>query len=169
MIVECQLYKLSAKFIIDYPSNLYPELLSKEDRPHYCILVETHCDYFLCIPFRSNIEHNNAFKFKNTLRSQTSQSGLDYSKMVILKDTNYLDDSNIVIDKDEYKTTIKCYTKIANQAIKYLEKYINHIQGTHILNSKEYDRLYKYSTLPYFHNILNLPVIHSVNKILTVI
>lgn len=153
-----QLYKLSAKFFIDYPNHEFPELLSKPDRPHYCLLIDTHCDYYICIPFRSNIEHDNAFKFKNTARSNRSQSGLDYSKIVIIKDLDYLNDENVVIDKDEYKIAIKNLQKIELQVLKYVETYIKHVTNICPLNKKEYNRKYKFSTLPYFHDILNLPI-----------
>ncbi|MBQ2396828.1 MAG: hypothetical protein II304_07350 [Bacteroidales bacterium] len=157
MQYDYQLYKLSNKFIADYPPQDYPELLLKADRPHYCLLIETNSDYFICVPFRSNIEHNNAFKFKNTQRSKRSKSGLDYSKIAIINKGEYLSNAKIAVDKDEYKTAIKCMEKIVNQASKYVNDYINHINGSHVLNIKEFDRKYRFSTLPYFHDILNLP------------
>ena len=88
MDFDYQLYKLTSKFMSDYPISSYPEILSKPDRPHYCLLIDTHCDYFICVPFRSNIGHNNAYLFKGTKRSKRSRSGLDYSKIAIIKD-NY--------------------------------------------------------------------------------
>lgn len=155
---DFELYKLSNQFIKDYPSNLYPEILSKTNRPHYCLLIDTHCDYFICLPFRSNIEHKNAFKFKNTNRSQQSNSGLDYTKMVIINNHDYLDNSNIVIDQDEYKQAMQNIKKIIDDATEYLQTYIEHINNKTILHKRKFDRLYKYSTLPYFHDVLNLPV-----------
>lgn len=156
MNIDYEIYKLSSQFNIDYPIDKYPEILYKADRPHYCLLIETHCDYFICIPFRSNIEHNNAFIFKGTNRSKQSRSGLDYSKMVIIKDTKYLDDTNIIIDQDEYKQAIKNFQIIADKSIEYLEIYINHINGTKILHQREFNRLYKFTSLKYFHDILGI-------------
>lgn len=158
MTFDYQLYKLSAKFFADYPHHKFPELLSKPDRPHYCLLIDTHCDYFICVPFRSNIEHNYAFKFKNTIRSSHSQSGLDYSKIAIINNLDYLNDANVVVDKDEYKIAIRNSKKIALQVMKYVETYVNHITNICPLNQKEYNRMYKFSTLPYFHDILNLHI-----------
>lgn len=156
MDFDYQIYKLSSKFTNDYPITLYPEVLEKPDRPHYCLLIDTHCDYFICVPYRSNILHNNAFHFKNTNRSNRSRSGLDYSKIVIIKDCGYLDDRNVVIDQDEYNNTIKNAAKIVTEATTYVDQYIAHINGTAPLHKREYERKYKYSTLPYFHDELGL-------------
>lgn len=158
MNYDYELYKLSNQFIADYPSNLYPELLSKSSRPHYCLLIETHCDYFICVPFRSNIDHNNAFKFKNTRRSSKSKSGLDYSKVAIINNTDYLSSANVVIDKDEYNQAVHNIKTIAKEVCDYIDKYISHIKGEKVLHEKQYLRLYQYSTLPYFHDVLKLPV-----------
>ena len=152
-----QIYKLSTEFEIDYPVSKYPEILYKPDRPHFCLLIETHCDYFICVPFRSSIDHKNAFLFKNTNRSKRTHSGIDYSKMVIIKDTKYLDNKNVVVDQDEYIQAIKHIQTIVLESVSYLETYINHINGTKVLHKKDFDRRYKFTTLKYFHNILNLP------------
>lgn len=129
MDFDYQIYKLSNKFAENYPQSSYPEILTKPDRPHYCLLIDTHSDYFICVPFRSNIMHDNAYLFKNTERSKRSRSGLDYSKIAIIKDTAYLDDQNVVIDQDEYKETVKNAAKITT--------YIAHINGTTTLHPKE--------------------------------
>ena len=40
--------------------------------------------------------------FTTTLRSQKSKSGLDYSKTVIIKDTDYLDTATTaIVDRDD--------------------------------------------------------------------
>lgn len=153
---DYEIYKLSQKFETDYPITKYPEILYKSDRPHYCLLIESHCDYFICVPFRSNIDHNNAFLFKGTKRSKKSRSGIDYSKMIIIKDTDYLNNTNVVIDQDEYNQAIKHIDTIVNESVSYLEIYINHIKGTKVLHQREFDRLYKYTSLKYFHDILRI-------------
>ena len=85
-----EIYKLSTKFYIDYPETQYPELMKKDNRPYTCLLIETKDEYFICVPFRSNITHKDAFLFKNTQRSTYSHSGLDYRKTVIIKDMEYI-------------------------------------------------------------------------------
>lgn len=44
---------------------------------------------YICVPFRSHIHHKNAFLFKNTERSKTDSSGLDYSKTVLIRPEDY--------------------------------------------------------------------------------
>lgn len=44
---------------------------------------------YICVPFRSHIHHKNAFLFKNTERTKTDSSGLDYSKTVLIRPEDY--------------------------------------------------------------------------------
>lgn len=148
---------LSPKFLQDYPSAQYPEIMRKHGRPYSCLIIDTHDDYYICIPFRSSIGHNQAFLFKNTQRSKSSRSGLDYKKMVLIKDESYFDKATTaIVDSDEYKEAITNLEKIANEAARYIDDYIAHIAGTTPLHPREFDRRYRFSTLPYFHDILGL-------------
>ena len=157
MKYTASVHLLSEKFIKHYPLSNYPELMYKAGCQYACLLIETHEGYTICIPFRSSIKHKNAFIFKGTIRSRQSRSGLDYSKMVIINDSSYLDlKQTAIIDQDEYNEMRKNLSKIVEQVHKYVQKYINHIKGTEPLHPKEYLRQYEYSTLPYFHDILNL-------------
>ena len=94
--------------------------------------------------------------FKNTKRSQQRHSGIDYSKMIIIKDLNYLNSSNVVIDKDEYLQTIKFTPTIVSESVQYLNDYIAYINGSALLSEREFEKRYKFSTLKYFHDILGL-------------
>lgn len=152
-----EIYKLSSNFYADYPEAQYPELMQKDNRPYTCLLIETKDEYFIRVPFRSNITHKDAFLFKNTRRSNSSPSGLDYRKAVIIKDMKYIDSSTLaVVDHDEYVATIANIERIVNDVNEYVDKYINHIQKTSVLHTREFERHYQYSTLQYFHNILGL-------------
>lgn len=62
-------YQLTQEFMADYPEASYPELMHKLGRPYSCLLVDTHKEYYICIPFRSHINHKNAFMFHGTERS----------------------------------------------------------------------------------------------------
>ncbi len=66
--MECdsELSLLSSKFTQDYPPAAYPELMHKYGRPYTCLLIETHDDYFICVPFRSFIGHKKVFLFTGT-------------------------------------------------------------------------------------------------------
>lgn len=105
---DSKVYLLSSRFANDYPLSLYPELMYKQGRPYTCLLIETHDDYFICVPFRSSINHKNAFLFKGTARSLKSHSGLDYSKTVIIRDSEYIDSTTpAIVDQDEYREMSK--------------------------------------------------------------
>ena len=143
MEFEVAIYQLSTEFIRDYPSHRYPELMYKKGRPYSCLLIDLHLDYFICVPYRSSIHHKNAFLFSGTERSRRTKSGLDYSKMVLVEKTEYLD-------------TIRNIKKIAGEVLDYLEDYIHHADGSRTLHPREYARKYQYSTLPYFHDVMKI-------------
>jgi len=156
MDFDVEIYQLSAEFIKDYPAAQYPELMCKKGRPYSCLLVDLHQDYFICIPYRSSIQHNNAFLFRGTRRSKRTRSGLDYSKIVLIREEQYLDSAKAVVDQDEYTETLKNIKRIVGGAVDYVDTYINHVSGKKPLHPKEYQRKYQYSTLPYFHDIMGI-------------
>ncbi|MBE6892069.1 MAG: hypothetical protein E7481_08625 [Ruminococcaceae bacterium] len=155
MEFEVTVRQLSPSFMADYPESLYPELMHKQGRPYSCLLVESH-DYTICIPFRSSIPHKNAFLFRGTKRSSETRSGLDYTKIVLIKKEEYFDDSKAVVDQDEYNEAMKNIDIIVSEVLEYINSYIIHIRGEKILHKREFDRKYLYSTLVYFHDILGL-------------
>lgn len=153
----CQVYRLSAKFRNSYPNGVFPELMCKQGCPYTCLLIESHDGYFICVPFRSNITHKNAFLFKRSARSRRTKSGLDYSKTVIITNTEYIDSSTpAVVDQDEYREILVNLPRIVSEVNCYLTVYMNHIQGKKIIHPRDFMRLYGYSTLKYFHNELGL-------------
>lgn len=151
------IYLLSQKFMQAYPLSLYPELMYKQGRPYTCLLIQTHEGYLICVPFRSSIHHKNAFLFKHSARSEKSQSGLDYSKIILIQDEEYLDSSkNALVDQDEYREMRTSLPKIVKQVDLYIRRYKDHVIGAKPLHKREYERNYQYSTLPYFHDILGI-------------
>lgn len=155
MKFDSTLSLLSLKFSKDYPADTYPELLHKHNRPYTCLLIETHNDYFICVPFRSSIRHKNAFMFTSTARSKYTKSGLDYSKIIIIKDNIYFDSTaTAIVDRDEYTEMMKNLPTIVQEANDYVEAYINHIKGIVPMHPRAFARKYQYSTLRYFHDIL---------------
>lgn len=130
----------------------------KDKRPYGCLLIKTHNDYYICVPFRSHIHHKNAFLFKNTERSKTDSSGLDYSKTVLIRPEDY--DKylieNAVVDTDEYKAVRMSIYKIEKQISKYIEGYVKSVSDFENADKKSFERNYKYSTLKYFHDILGI-------------
>lgn len=147
---------LSQKFSNDYPEKIFPELMLKHGCPYTCLLIDTHDGFFICVPFRSSISHNTAFLFKNTRRSKKSRSGLDYTKMVPIKGGDYIDDVAAIVDNDEYVETLQNIERIDADVNRYISDYCKHIKGKYKLAERDFVRRYKYSTLPYFHDILGL-------------
>lgn len=125
----------------------------KDKRPYGCLLIKTHNDYYICVPFRSHIHHKNAFLFKNTERSKTDSSGLDYSKTVLIRPEDY--DKylieNAVVDTDEYKAVRMNIYKIEKQISKYIEGYVKSVSDFENADKKSIERKYKY-----FHDILGI-------------
>ena len=147
--------RLSKNFYQKYPKTQYPEILEKESRAYACLLIEFR-EYFICIPYRTNVLHANAYHFKTSKRSLSHKSGLDYSKIAIINNKDYIENQPVTIDKDEYNETMINIDKIVTGAILYVESYIDHINKTKILHQREFTRKYGFSTLRYFHDILGL-------------
>ena len=125
-------------------------------RAYKCVLFQTHYDYFICIPYRSEISHNYAYHFKNSKRSKMHKSGLDYTKIVIINKSEYIDSQDALIDQDEYKETMINSQRIMYEALCFVEDYVSHIKGEQILHPKEFYRRYNYSPLKYFHHELGI-------------
>lgn len=153
---DVEVKAVSEKFAIDYPNDYYPEIMCKENRPYAFFLIDLHIGYFICIPFRTNILHKNAFIFRSSMRSKRSRSGLDYTKVLLIKDSRYISDANIVVDNDEYNEMMINAGRIVKEICNYIDDYKKHIGREKILHPKEFERRYKYSTLKYFHDVLGI-------------
>lgn len=157
---DYQILRLTDEFYSAYANPPYKEIMKKQGRAYNCLLFQTHYDYFICIPYRTEISHANAYHFKTSIRSRKHKSGLDYSKIIIVSNTAYLDNKNAIIDKDEFNETIRYLEKIKTGALKYVEDYIMHLNGERVLHSAEFKRRYQFSTLQYFHKelkVINYP------------
>lgn len=118
--------------------------------------MQTHYDYYICIPYRTEIKHDYAYHFKRSERSRKHRSGLDYSKIVIINKAEYLDNKDVVIDKDEYVETVLYMNRIQREASEFVEDYCQHIRGEKVLNEREVQRRYQFIPLKYFHKELRL-------------
>lgn len=150
---DYQIRLLSEKFFNDYPNKKYPEITLKERRAFNFFIFETKYDYYIAVPFRSKISHKNAYLFKNSKRSRITKSGIDYSKMLIIKNPEYISGEGY-IDKDEFNEFEKNIKEIAEKSLKYLDDYIKNYSNPK--DKKSFERKYKYTTLKYFHKELNL-------------
>ena len=144
------LTKLSSDFLENYPANVYPELLCKAECPFTYLCIDIHCGYYICIPFRSNISHHDAFLL------QDSKSGLDYTKIILVNKKAYLDSQDICVNQDQYNEVRENILKIVIGAVKYIDDYIWHVTGVKPMHQRDFVRRYRYSTLPYFHDIMHI-------------
>lgn len=151
-----QILKLTNDFYNDYPRNDYPEILRKKQRPYNCLLVETHYDYFICVPYRTDINHDYAFKFSSSSRSASHNSGLDYTKIIIVRNLDYVDSIDALVDQDEYHETMINLKKISEEATRFVEDYVAYQKGELSLHPAEVRRRYNYTTLKYFHSELGI-------------
>lgn len=154
---DYQVLNLTNQFYTDYPNPPYREIVRKDNRPYNCLLIQSHYGYFMCIPYRSHINHEYSYKFKDSQHSKRTDSGLDYTKTVIVTDSNYLGLIDAVVDKDEFKETRENIDYIKKDVQRYIDDYVDYINGTsEKYDPKSFRRAYGFSTLKYFHNQLNL-------------
>ncbi len=107
-------------------------------------------------PISQQIHHKYAYHFKTTSRSKIHKSGLDYTKIVIVNKSEYIDEKNAIIDKDEFNETMMHLDKIKAEALQFVEDYIKHHKKVAVLHEREYYRRYAFSTLQYFHKELGI-------------
>ena len=156
---DYEIKKLSQQFYKDYPHDQYQEILTKEGRSYDVVLFEIDylADCYVCVPFRTEMKHNNGYKFKFSDRSKKHQSGLDFSKLVIVLKDDYIGESS-TIDIDEYKEFEKQEDHIHKNLEKYIHDYVEHVNAHIPLHIKQFERKYKYSTLKYFHKELGIVI-----------
>lgn len=156
---DYQVLRMTEKFFDHYPELEYPEIMRKKLRSYSCLLIETHYKFFICIPYRTEIRHKYAYHFKKSKRSREHRSGLDFTKMIIIKNAEFIDNKEAEIDADEYAETRNKIYEIVKKALSFLDDYIMHHTGERMLNQREYDRRYKFSSLQYFHREMGLYVL----------
>lgn len=158
-------FKLTSKFYKDFPHDRFPEIMKKESRPYNCLLIETD-EYIMAIPYRTDLNPHNkdAYRFKRSARSATHSSGLDYQKMVIITDSDYLEPTGYSIDSDEYKETVANIKRIVDEAVTYVRRYIEHHTSCP-MNKHDFARAYRFSTLQYFHDALGISTIKKAQAV----
>ena len=67
---DFQILKLTDAFYEAHPNAIFKEIMIKRKRAYTCLLFQTHYDFFICIPFRTEIMHDNAYHFKDSARSK---------------------------------------------------------------------------------------------------
>ena len=90
------------------------------------------------------------------MRSLKHKSGLDYTKIIIINKTEYIDNKDAIIDNDEFNETMIMLDKIKRDALQFVEDYVAHVAGKTELHPSEFRRRYLFSTLQYFHKELGI-------------
>ena len=156
-VYDHQVLRLTEEFYDRYPNPPFTELETKESRQYNCLLVQSHYGYFICIPFRSRVNHKYAFHFKDSARSRRGKSALDYSKSVIVNDTVFLDSKPAIVDSDEYSEMMRNMDIIVAEILKYVDEYVSFCNNETLrISEEEFARRYRFSTLKYFHDILGV-------------
>lgn len=130
--------------------------MNKEKRAYNCFIFKLWDDRFICVPYRTEINHKYAYSFKQSARSKLHNSGLDFSKSVIITDENYICTQSAVVDTDEFHETIANIDIIANKVLQFVTDYIDYIKFQNNMSKQEFNRRYRYSPLKYFHKELNI-------------
>lgn len=153
---EYYILRLADAFYCAYPNPPYSEILNKKRRAYSCLLLLPQPQYYICIPYRTEISHPYAFHFQKSKRSRSHRSGLDHTKLVIIQNLDYLEKKQAVIDHDEYVETINNIDKIVRDAVRFIDEYCGYITGKNCLHKSEYERRYQFSPLKYFHQELGI-------------
>ena len=95
-----------------------------------------------------------------------NRSGLDYTKIVIIANKEFISSDEAIIDQDEYTETVRHIGRIRQDAERFVQDYIAHISGIHMLSEREFDRRYRYAPLKYFHEEMGIDSDQTVKNFL---
>ena len=113
-----EFHRLSKDFYAQF--SKYKEVLTKEDRPYYVLLLELD-GLIYAIPLRSHIMHPYCFIADD---SDGQNRGLDYSKAVLITDTTrYIDPASVTIRQYEYNVYKQREHLIRKQFSSYVASY----------------------------------------------
>lgn len=146
-----QLNYLSNDFYTHYNSKDFPEIENKQSRSYMVLLIHIGNNTF-AVPFRTNVSHNNCYKFKTSTRPTDSITGLDYTKAVIVNEPGYIGAPARINDK-EYIELSKNYHFILKQFEKFVSDYIAFVNGK---NNYYTAKKFRFTTLQYFHEELGI-------------
>jgi len=144
-------HRLSAAFYAQF--GHCKEILTKGERPYYVLLLELD-NLTYAIPLRSQITHAYCYIADN---SNGQNSGLDYSKSVIISDiTKYIDPTPVTIRQHEYNILKQHEYQIKKKFSSYVKLYKKEIQRRQEKITLPNSPLCCFSTLKYFHKELGL-------------
>lgn len=139
---------LTDEFYKAYPSELYPEIEQKRNRPYIQVYVEIN-EIQYAIPLRSEIHHPHVL-----WTDKKNHCGVDFSKAVVITDERYIDMlTEPHIRENEFDALRGKDYKIRVKMEKYIEEYKKAKQD---LGKKHNQNLVKYSTLQYFEKEIGI-------------
>jgi len=146
-----EFHRLSTAFYAKF--GHYEEILTKEDRPYYVLLLELD-GLTYAIPLRSHITHQYCFIADD---STNQKSGLDYSKAVVISDSKeYIDPVPVTIRQHEYNVYKQREFLIRKQFSSYVALYKKEVRRRLKNPTLPVSALCRYSSLKYFHQELGL-------------
>lgn len=144
---EGRAYFLSDAFFDAYPSEEYPEIEAKRNRPYVFYLVELQDGTWFAIPLRSHVKHPFVFRTSET-------GGLDFSKAVPILDESYVDMTRrAYVRPDELPLIRRSRGAIKDGMRAYLDLYR---EARKHPRRRRNAHLISYSTLQYFEDELGI-------------
>jgi protein AbiQ len=125
------------------------EILVKQQRPYYVVLLDIGTERY-AIPLRSHIRHRDSFI------ADGKESGLDFSKTVVITEMRYISSSPVTIRQQEFNFLKQHEYAIKSRFTAYVKRYKKQA-AHHIKNpSSPLPAFCAYSTLQYFHKELGI-------------
>lgn len=109
---------LSEKFFKEYPTEKFPQIKQKDNRPYIQIIFEIDGIRFAA-PLCSGIHHPHAF-----WTNKKEHKGIDLSKAIVIKDDSYINTSTVPYLRPEEFVVLKGKDfQIKAKMKKYLQTY----------------------------------------------
>lgn len=137
---------LSKQFYNDYPSDKYPEMMLKENRPYTQVITDIDGLKF-AIPLRSDISHSADVLWTD----KSAKHGLDFTKAVLILDDKYISNEKVFIKNKEHKHLLGKERRVKEK----MEKCISNYKKAKANIKEEHNAEYcSYSTLQYFEEYI---------------
>lgn len=137
---------LSEQFYNDYPSDKYPEMMIKENRPYTQVITDINGLKF-AIPLRSDISHSTDVLWTD----KSEKHGLDFTKAVLILDDKYIAEEKVFVKNKEHKHLLGKERRVKEK----MEKCISNYKKAKANIKEEHNAEYcSYSTLQYFEDYI---------------
>lgn len=137
---------LSEKFYNDYPSDQYPEMMLKENRPYTQVITEVNGLKF-AVPLRSDISHRTDVLWTD----KQAKHGLDFTKAVLILDDEYISDKRAYIRDKEHQHLLGKERRVKEKMEKCIGNYKKAKENIEEEHNAEYCG---FSTLQYFEEYI---------------